>query len=78
MEFHVAMPGPIDPDAVGLALHAVDPAAIVDIDPATRALRVAAAVTAEHLLALLDAAGYPVHRAQITQTPSICCGGCSG
>ena len=78
MEFHIRLPGPIDPGAIEQALHAVDPAAIVDIDPATRALRVAAAVSAEHLLELLHAAGYRLHLVQITQTPSICCGGCSG
>lgn len=41
------------------AIRAVDPAALVDIDPSGQALRVAAAVDAD----------------QVIQVPSVCCGG---
>ena len=78
MEFHITMPGPIDPGALEHALQASDPSAIVDIDPASRALRVASSLDATQLVAVLNSAGYPLHRAQVTQAPSICCGGCSG
>ena len=78
MEFHISMPGPIDPGAIEHALRTADPSALVDIDPATQALRVAASVDVAQLLAVLHRAGYPVHRAQVMQVPSICCGGCSG
>lgn len=78
MEFHVTMPGPMDPGAIEQAIRAVDPAALVDIDPAGRTLRMAATVDVAQLVALLNQAGYPVRRDQVAQAASICCGGCSG
>ena len=78
MEFHITMPGPIDPGAIEHALHGSDPSALVDIDPGTQLLRVAASLDVVQLLDVLHRAGYPVHRAQIAQVPTICCGGCSG
>ena len=78
MEFHITLPGPIDPGALEHALHASDPSALVDIDPASGALRVASSLDATQLVAALNHAGYPVHRAQVTPAPSICCGGCGG
>jgi hypothetical protein len=79
MEFHIAIPGH-GPDlgAVEDALLAVDPSALVDIDPASSTLRIATSVEARQLAVLLGQAGYPVTPEQITQLPSICCGGCSG
>ena len=78
MEFHITMPGPIDPGAIEHALQASDPSAIVDIDPATGVLRVASSLEITQLVAVLNVAGYPLHRAQVAQAPSICCGGCGG
>ena len=79
MEFHIRMSGSIpDPGAIEHALRAVDPSALVDIDPVSHALRVAASVDAVELVALINQAGYPVTPDQIAQAPSICCGGCSG
>ena len=78
MEFHITMPGPIDPGAMEHALQASDPSALVDLDPATGVLRVAAMLDVIQLVAELNRAGYPVHRAQVTQTPTTCCGGCGG
>ena len=78
MEFHVSIPGPIDPGAIELALRTADASALVDVDPATQALRVAASVDAAQLLSVLHRAGYPVHRAQVMQVPTNCCGGCGG
>lgn len=78
MEFHVTMPGAIDPGAIEHAIRAVDPAALVDIDPAGPALRVAATVDLPQLLTLLNRVGYPIGRHHVVQVPSICCGGCSG
>ena len=78
MEFQISMPGPLDPGALEHALRASDPSALVDIDPATQDLRVAASVDAAQLLAVLHRAGYPVHRAQVMQVPTNCCGGCGG
>jgi hypothetical protein len=79
MEFHIRLTGPApDPGAIEHAIGAVDPAVLVDIEPATGTLRVAASIDAAQLVALILQAGYPVARHQVTQVPSICCGGCSG
>lgn len=78
MEFHITMPGPIDPGAIEHALQASDPAALVDIDPVTQSLRVASTLQAFQLVAVLNRAGYPLHRAQVREPPSFCCGGCGG
>lgn len=79
MEFHVQLNGSRpDLDVIGEVVRDVDAAASLDVDPCGALLRVAAAVEARELIALLGKAGYPVTRAQVRQLPSICCGGCSG
>jgi hypothetical protein len=78
MEFSVTMPGPIDPGAIEQAIREIDPAAVVDIDPAASTLRVAATVDLVQLLALFNRAGYPVDRHHVAQAASVCCGGCGG
>jgi len=79
MEFHIEIVGPApDVDAITDAILALDPAALVDIDPTGPVLRVAAALDALELLALMQQAGYPVAPDRVFQVPSICCGGCSG
>jgi hypothetical protein len=67
-----------EPEALESALHAVDPAAVVDRDPASGALRVASVVGIGELAELVTNAGCDIAPAQITRIPSICCGGCSG
>ena len=79
MEFHIQLSGPVpDPAQIEDAIRAVDPSALVDIDPASPTLRIATSVEARQLIALIVQAGYPVTLPQLTQLPSICCGGCSG
>ena len=79
MEFHVKTAGwAPDVDVILDAVRAVDPSALVDIDPAGGMLRVAASVDAAALIALVNQAGYAVAPEQVIQLPSICCGGCSG
>ena len=77
MEFHVAMRAP-SPDIAAIedAVRAVDPAALVDLDGST--LRVATSLHPSELTSAIAAAGYPLDADQVTQLPSICCGGCSG
>ena len=77
MEFHIAI-GAVLPDLAHIdeSLRAVDPAALVDIDSAT--LRIATSLGASELQSVLATAGYPIASNQLTQLPSICCGGCSG
>ena len=79
MEFHIDMTGLTpDMDAIEAAIHAVDPAALVDVDMANCTVRVSAWVDAAQLLLLVNQAGYPVEQEQVSQIPSTCCGGCSG
>jgi hypothetical protein len=79
MEFHIQLSGPVpDPVQIENAIRAVDPSALVDIDPASPTLRIATSVEARQLIALIVQAGCPVTLPQLTQLPSICCGGCSG
>ncbi len=79
MEFHVKTTGwAPDVDVILDAVRAVDPLALVDIAPAGDMLRVAAAVDAAGLIALVNQAGYAVLPEQVIQLPSTCCGGCGG
>jgi hypothetical protein len=67
-----------DPGAIEHALRAIDPSALVDVDPQGKALRVAASIDATGLASVLSQAGYPVTPDQIVPSASTCCGGCSG
>lgn len=79
MELHIRLVGPIpDLDAIKLAIGAVDPSGLVDVEPTGQTLRVAASIDSTQLVALIGQAGYPVTQDQATPAPSICCGGCSG
>ena len=79
MEFHIDMTGlSLDRHAIETAIHAVDPAALVDLDIAGHRLRIAAWVDAARLLLLINQAGYRVAPDRLSQIPSTCCGGCSG
>ncbi len=79
MEFNIKLAGSIpDLGAIEHAIRAVDPSAVVDIDPAGQTLRVAASVDAAQLVSLISQSGYPVAQHQVAQAPSTCCGGCGG
>lgn len=79
MQFHIETRG-ITPDLVAIndAISAIDPAAVVDIDPVSAQLRVSAELSAHELLGTLAQAGYPIGHGQLRPLPSICCGDCSG
>jgi len=79
MEFHIRLNRSIsDFRAVENAIQEADSTALVDIDPAGRLLRVSTWFDATRLLSLIRRAGCPVDALQVTQLPSICCGGCGG
>lgn len=79
MEFHIDTAGSTpDLGAIEAAIAAVDPAVVIDLDPAGQTLRVAAALDVLELLALVRQAGYRLADEQVFQVPSTCCGGCSG
>ena len=79
MEFHVdGLAATADVPAITDAINNIDPAAQVDIDPATGALRVSAAVSADELTTAIGTAGQDVGSLLVMQLPSTCCGGCGG
>ena len=79
MEFHVKFSGPApDPVLIENVIRVLDASALVDIDPLSPTIRIATSIDARQLVALIGQAGYPVAPGQVTQLPSICCGGCSG
>ena len=55
-----------------------DPAALVDLDPATGHLRVATCASPAEVRTILATAGVPLPQEAIGIVPSVCCGGCSG
>lgn len=79
MEFVIAMTGEkLDGREIETAIAAVDPSVMIDVASGGDRLRVATVVGMTELVALLRLAGTPVTHDQVTQVPSICCGGCSG
>lgn len=74
---HIAGSKP-DLDAIGDALLAVDPAAMLDIDSSGRTIRIAASLGDAELMALVRDAGLPIAPDQLERVPSECCGGCGG
>lgn len=68
----------LDLTRIGQSLQDIDPAAVADIDPLNRALRVSATMLDRELLEALAHAGYPTRADQVERLPSVCCGGCSG
>ncbi len=81
MEFHIKLtvPAPdLDLDAIEQAIGSLDPSLLLDVDPTGRILRVVTSIDGVQLVALIGQAGYPLVPDQLTQLPSICCGGCSG
>lgn len=65
-------------DAVERALHALDPAAIVDLAGSGDQLRVSTWMSMVELRRALDRAGIPLTHDQLVALPSECCGGCGG
>jgi hypothetical protein len=62
--------------AAGLAGH--DPAAVVDLDPRTQALRIATVLEVTPLIAALNETGVDASPERLERVPSVCCGGCGG
>ena len=79
MQFMLEVSRPItDLRGIEDALIAIDPAAVVDSDPAGINLRVASTLCAEELLQIVTKAGHAIERSRIVGVPSECCGGCGG
>ncbi|TWG89726.1 hypothetical protein L599_000400000370 [Luteimonas sp. J16] len=79
MEFHVRLgENRIDLGAVEDALQSLDPAALADLDLATRTLRVSTSLDEARIAACLARTGFAVDAGAIERQPSTCCGGCGG
>lgn len=79
MEFHIdTTHAKVDAALVQEVLWQIDPASVAQLDPDGRQLRVNAETDLHELLTLLQGIDMPVDSTDITQVPSICCGGCGG
>ncbi len=79
MEFVIGLRvGSSDLGKIEAALRALDPAAVVALDPLQASLRVSASMTETELAGLLEQAGHAVPVRHIRALPSVCCGGCGG
>jgi len=79
MEFHIRMAATLPELAViDEAIRSLDPAALVDIDESGALVRVATSLRAGELVSVINRVGHPIADTQVTQLPSVCCGGCSG
>lgn len=79
MEYRIAFAGgQPDLSLIDESFRSADPASVVDFDPRTNRLRVAAAFSGPELTGMLERLGYGPDRAEVTQMPSVCCGGCGG
>lgn len=79
MEFHVdGLSAAANVSAITDAINNIDPAALVDIDPSTGALRVNASMSADDLTSAIGSTGQAADSLLVMQMPSHCCGGCGG
>jgi hypothetical protein len=79
MEFQIALTAASPaPEVVQNATYDVDSSALVDLDMSGLIMRISSWVPASDLITVLQRTGWTVKSEQITQLPSICCGGCSG
>ncbi len=68
----------VDIERIRAALQDIDPAALADLDPRSRHLRICANMLDRELFDALERAGHPADTARVTRLPSVCCGSCSG
>ena len=79
MEFHIDTTHvKVDAALVQEMLWQIDPASVAQLDAGGRQLRVNVESGAGELLAMLQGIDVAVDADDITQVPSVCCGGCGG
>lgn len=79
VEFHInTSHATVNTDLVQELLWQIDPASIVQLGADGHELRVNVEAEATELLAMLQGIDVAVDADDITQLPSICCGGCGG
>ena len=77
MQFHVATLG-TNPDlvAIGRALRAADPSALVDVGGNADHLRISTCMSMYELIDVMQGAGYQMAYEQVTPIAQECCGAC--
>ena len=79
MEFHIvvteASPAP---EVVQDAMFDIDPNAVADLDMSGLVMRISSYVPVADLIEVLRHTGWVVAPEQVTELPTICCGGCGG
>lgn len=79
MEYVIHLGGPVaDLAAIERQMLEIDPAALIDHDPATATLRCSTCALEVELLPALARAGHNLPFNAVERQPSVCCGGCSG
>ena len=79
MEYHVQLDtGRVETGQIEGELQSLDPAALADLDLATRTLRVSTSLDEARIAACLARTGFAVDAGAIERQPSTCCGGCGG
>jgi len=63
---------------IELAIAALDPVALLDLDANARTIRISTLATEHELLDCLRQAGVAAAADQLVRLPSECCGGCGG
>lgn len=78
MQYNLATDASPDFASIERALAALDPSALLDLDPSGRTIRISTLVTEDELLACLRDAGAVDASRHLARQPSECCGGCGG
>ena len=79
MQYEIAgVPGTLDLTLFTHLLTDADPAAVVDLAPDTRTLRISTSLDAHSVLDALRRTGIDVAAMAVDTLPSQCCGGCGG
>jgi hypothetical protein len=79
MQYEIAdVPGTLDLPLFMRLMTDADPAAVVDLAPGTRTLRMSTILGTHAVIDVLGRIGIEVDSTAVDQLPSQCCGGCGG
>jgi hypothetical protein len=79
MQYEIAdVPATLDLALFNRLITDADPAAMVDLAPATRTLRMSTQLGTHAVLDVLGQSGVTVRESDVGTVPSTCCGGCGG
>lgn len=79
IEVRIERPGVrVDSRHLEAHLKDIDPSSMLDLEPASGALRISTVMPTQELLHALRAGGISIGPEALIHLPSVCCGGCSG